>query len=52
LGATPSIFFENVKAFYVLRAAGIVPDEVLRVVQLSAEQIATVGLVPVRVPAH
>jgi hypothetical protein len=48
----PSIAFEDIKAFYALRAAGFSPAEALRIVNLSRAQIDSVGAVPVRVPGR
>jgi len=50
--ATPSIGFEDVKAFYALRAGGLTPDQALRLVQISRAQIDSVGAAPVRVPTR
>ncbi|WP_187426872.1 putative Ig domain-containing protein [Nitrosomonas communis] len=48
----PNIAFEDIKAFYALRAAGFHPDEALRLVNLSRAQIDSVGALPVRVPTR
>jgi hypothetical protein len=48
----PSPWFEDIKAFYSLRAAGISPDMAYGLVDRSAKQIATKGILPVRVPTR
>ncbi|WP_143164181.1 hypothetical protein [Hymenobacter daecheongensis] len=45
-------WFEDQKAYYALRAAGKTPAEALRLVQLSARQLAAAGSRPVRVPSR
>jgi hypothetical protein len=52
LPATPSMSFEDIKAYYALRAAGWGKAEALRVVLLSSGQIEAAGAIPVRVPTR
>ncbi|MVN77796.1 hypothetical protein GO988_15805 [Hymenobacter sp. HMF4947] len=52
LAAAPSQGFEDLKAYYALLAAGRSPAEALRLVNLSAQQLAAAGAVPVRVPSR
>jgi hypothetical protein len=52
LAATPSPGFEDLKAYYALRAAGKTPDEAYRLVRQSAAQLAAAGAQPVRVPSR
>jgi hypothetical protein len=48
--ATASMYFEDIKAFYALRAAGFGEDTALFMVNLSRSQIEQAGVLPVRVP--
>lgn len=49
---TPSQHFEDVKAFYALRAAAWSPDAALTATSASRAQIVGAGLQPVRVPSR
>jgi RHS repeat-associated protein len=50
LAATPTPYFEDVKAYYSLRAAGQSQQNALDLVEQSSRQLARAGAVPVRVP--
>lgn len=52
LAPTPNPYFEDVKAYYALRAAGIPPDQSLTLVNQSAAQLERSGTQPVRVPTR
>jgi hypothetical protein len=52
LPPTPNQGFEDLKAYYALRAAGKTPAEAYRLVQQSAQQLAAAGAQPVRVPSR
>ncbi|RTQ52509.1 hypothetical protein EJV47_05720 [Hymenobacter gummosus] len=52
LPATPSQGFEDLKAYYALRAAGKSPAEAYQLVMQSARQLAAAGAQPVRVPSR
>lgn len=48
--ATPSQWFEDIKAFYALRAAGIDPNRAFQLVEQSLSQIQAAKVTPKRVP--
>ncbi|HEY3824518.1 MAG TPA: SpvB/TcaC N-terminal domain-containing protein, partial [Bryobacteraceae bacterium] len=48
--ATPSSWFEDLKSFYKLRAAGTPEDVAGRMVFASSRQLASAGATPTRVP--
>lgn len=48
--AQQSPWFEDVKSFYKLREAGLSPDDALREVSQSADQLERAGATPERVP--
>jgi hypothetical protein len=48
--ATANPFFEDVKAFYSLRAADQSAESTLNLVNLSSQQLEQSGTVPVRIP--
>jgi RHS repeat-associated protein len=48
--AQPSPWFEDVKSFYKLRECGLSPDDALREVSKSGEQLERAGATPKRVP--
>ncbi|HEY9645276.1 MAG TPA: hypothetical protein V6C88_02845, partial [Chroococcidiopsis sp.] len=50
LAPTPNPYFEDTKAFYALRAAGVPAAQALRLVNQSAAQLTQSGTQPVRVP--
>jgi hypothetical protein len=51
LKPTPTPFFEDVKAFFSLRAAGVSPTETLEIVEKSAEQLSKTKTSPIRIPS-
>jgi hypothetical protein len=48
--ATP--YFEDVKAYYSLMAAGMAPPDALKLVEQSSAQLERAGVGPVRIPSR
>lgn len=52
LGATPTLSYEDIKAYYSLRAAGFPSDRAAQLVELSRAQIISSGATVRRVPSR
>lgn len=51
-GATPSLHFEDIKAYYSLRAAGFSSDQAAQLTELARAQIISSGATVRRVPSR
>jgi hypothetical protein len=52
LAPSPTPWFEDVKAMYALRGAGVDPNQAYDIVKRSIEQLEKAGIRPVRIPAR